>query len=128
MNYNKCIFVGHLTKEPETAFTTTGTEYAKCGIAVNNGYGEKQKVCFIDFVCWSKTAQFLAKHFSKGKPIIIEGELQLDTWKDKESGQNRSKHTINVQSVGFAGGDKKQDTTATVTENQPVDNEKDIPF
>ena len=80
MNFNKVIIAGHLTKDVETAFTQSGTEYAKCGIAVNNGFGENKKVCFIDFTCWGKTAKFLAKHFAKGKSIIVEGELQLDTW------------------------------------------------
>lgn len=126
MNYNKCILVGHLTKEIETAFTQTGTEYAKCGIAVNSGYGEKVKVMFIDFTAWGKTAQFLAKNFSKGKCILLEGEIQLDTW--EKDGKKNYKHSLNVQNVGFAGGEKKDESAAVVgSENKQVDDET-IPF
>lgn len=121
MNYNRIILVGHLTKEPETAFTTTGSEYCKCGIAVNNGYGDKKKVCFIDFTAWSKTAQFLAKHFKKGDSILIEGELQLDVW-EKDNKKNY-KHTVNVQSVNFAGGKKENDSSAVVAETKAGDEE-----
>lgn len=130
MNYNKVVLIGHLTKDIESGFTTGGTAFAKSGIAVNNGYGEKKTVTFIDFVTWGKTSEFLAKHFSKGKCILIEGELKLETW--EKDGKKNYKHTINVQSVGFAGGDKdkKEDTTATQTENKPVsaDEEADISF
>lgn len=129
MNFNKVIIAGHLTKDVETGFTTTGTAFAKCGIAVNNGYGDKKKVCFIDFVTWGKTSEFLSKHFTKGKAIIIEGELQFDTW--EKDGKKNYKHTLNVSQVGFAGGDKKdQDTTATQTESKqaPSSIEEDIAF
>lgn len=127
MNYNKVVLIGRLTKEIENGFTTTGTEFSKCSIAVDSGYGEKKKTCFIDFVTWSKTATFLNKHFSKGKQILIEGELQLDTW--EKEGKKNYKHTINVSNVSFAGGDKKEET-ATQTENKPVTSIEDesIPF
>lgn len=129
MNYNRVVLIGHLTKDIETAFTTTGTEYAKSGIAVNSGYGDKVKVMFIDFTAWGKTAQFLAKNFKKGQCILIEGELQLDTW-EKDS-KKHYKHTVNVSSVNFAGGKKDQDTTATQTETKPAQVETDsdsVPF
>lgn len=115
MNYNKLILVGHLTKDIETGFTQSGTEFSKCSIAVDSGYGDKKKTCFIDFVTWSKTATFLNKNFSKGKPILVEGELQLDTW--EKDGQKRSKHSMNVMSVGFAGGKKEESTATGAVEN-----------
>lgn len=135
MNFNKVIIAGHSTKDVETAFTQSGTEYAKCGIAVNNGFGENKKVCFIDFTCWGKTAKFLAKHFSKGISIIVEGELQLDTW--EKDGKKNWKHTLNVQSVGFAGGDKKYQADSAeadpvskkISESAKADlQNEDIPF
>ena len=129
MDYNHIILIGRLTKDIESGFTTTGTEFAKCAIAVNSGYGDKKTVNFIDFTAWGKSAQFLSKNFSKGKPILIEGELKFETWQDKNGGGTRSKHTVNVSGIKFAGGDKKEVAENAQTETKPSDvDDTTIPF
>ena len=43
----------------------------------------------------------MAKYLSKGRPVFIEGRLKLDTWQDKESGQNRSKLGVVIETFQF---------------------------
>ena len=40
---------------------------------------------------WGRTAEIAGEYLKKGRPVFIEGRLQLDSWDDKQSGQKRSK-------------------------------------
>ena len=54
--------------------------------------GEKrEEVTFVDVTLWGRTAEIAGEYLKKGRPVFIEGRLQLDTWDDKQSGQKRSK-------------------------------------
>lgn len=112
MNLNKCFFGGNLTRDPETRTIPSGKSVAQFGIAINNSWttadGEKrEETTFVDLEAWGKTAEVIAKHFSKGKPIFVEARAKLEQWDDKESGQKRSKMKFVVESFQFCGGDKK---------------------
>ena len=47
-NANTVILMGHLTRDPEVKTLQSGTTVGKFGLAVNDGYGDKQYVSFID--------------------------------------------------------------------------------
>ncbi len=112
-NLNKVLLIGNLTRDVELTATPSGMQVAKLGLAVNRRWtgndGErKEETTFIDCEAWGKTGENIAKFFNKGRPIFIEGRLKLDTWQDKESGQNRSKMKVVVEAFEFvdskAGG------------------------
>ncbi len=114
-NYNKVILMGNITRDIELRHTpSTNMAIAQVGLAVNRKWrdatsGEmKEEVCFVDCDALGKTAENIAKFFSKGRPIFIEGRLRLDTWKDKTDGSNRSKLKVVIDTFQFidtkAGG------------------------
>jgi len=78
------------------------------GIAVNRSYtlesGEKrEETTFVDVTMWGRLAEIAGQYLSKGRPVFIEGRLQLDTWDDKTTGQKRSKLKVigeNMQLLG----------------------------
>jgi single-strand DNA-binding protein len=43
------------------------------------------------------------EYLAKGRPVLIEGRLQLDTWDDKESGQKRSKLRVVGENMTMLG-------------------------
>lgn len=45
----------------------------------------------MDVTLWGRTAEVAGEYLTKGRPVLIEGRLQLDQWDDKETGQKRSK-------------------------------------
>lgn len=104
MNYNKVIIAGNMTKDPELRQTQTGKSVCSVSVAINSGYGESAKTAFIECVAFDKTAENIGKYFAKGKPILIEGALNQDTWTDRESGKPRSKLNVIVSRFGFVGG------------------------
>lgn len=108
---NLVIIKGNLTRDPELKYTPKGTAITEFGVAINktwtNDAGEKkEKVTFIDVKFWGKGGEVVAQYFTKGKPILIQGELDVEQWEDKATMQKRSKVVITAQSFEFCGGDK----------------------
>lgn len=105
-SFNKVILVGNLTRDVELR-QAGSSQVGNIGLAVNRKYktaaGERQEeTTFVDCEAWGKTAEVIAQYFSKGRPILIEGRLKLDTWQDSDGG-NRSKLKVVVESFEFVG-------------------------
>lgn len=140
--YNKVIMLGRITNDLEIKTTPAGVSVLTFSIAVDRRYqtkGEEKKSDFFNCVAWRNEAEFISRFFSKGKPILIEGELQNRTFKDK-NGNDRQVTEIIVDRACFTGDSKnsgnsenKQETgsftpaspDADVTVNAPDD---DYPF
>lgn len=119
---NKVILCGNITRDIELK-NTASSSVAQIGLAMNRKWttpeGEKrEEVCFIDCEAWGKTAENIAKFFSKGKKILIEGRLKLDQWEDKESGQKRSKVKVVIESFHFV--DSKGEGAAPTPAQAPA--------
>src|SRR5690349_17757063 len=107
-SFNKVLLMGNLTRDPEVRYTPKGTAVTELGIAVNRIYtgesGEKrEEVTFVDVTVWGRTAENVGEYLRKGRPVFIEGRLQLDSWEDKQSGQKRNKLRVVADNVQFLG-------------------------
>ena len=135
-SFNKVILLGNLTRDPEIRYTPKGSAVCDLGIAVNRQYtlesGERrEEVTYVDVVLWARLAEIAAEYLKKGRPVFIEGRLQLDTWDDKQSGQKRSKLRVigeNMQmlgtpnrasSAGVGGESGEEDRPARATTPPP---------
>lgn len=108
-SFNKVILLGNLTRDPELKYTPKGTAVAQIGLAVNRVYsndqGEKvEEVTFVDVDLFGRTAEIANEYLRKGRPVLIEGRLKLDSWDDKQSGQKRSKLKIIGEAMQLLGG------------------------
>lgn len=111
-SFNKVILLGNLTRDPEVRYTPKGTAVTDLGLAVNRTYtadnGEKrEEVTFVDVTFWGRTAEVAGEYLKKGRPVFVEGRLQLDSWDDKTSGQKRTKLKVigeNMQMLGSPRG------------------------
>lgn len=104
-NMNKVLLMGNLTRDVELR-TAGASQVGKFGLAVNRKWvgsdGEKkEEVTFVDCEAWGKTAETMTKYLGKGRGVFIEGRLKLDQWQDKESGANRTKLSVVVESFQF---------------------------
>jgi single-strand DNA-binding protein len=107
-SFNKVILLGNLTRDPEVRYTPKGTAVAELGMAVNRVYtaenGEKrEETTFVDVTLWGRTAEIAGEYLKKGRPVFIEGRLQLDSWEDKTSGQKRSKLKVVGEGLQLLG-------------------------
>lgn len=127
-NYNKVILVGNLTRDPQMSYLPSQTPVVEFGLAVNRRWrgqsGEqREETCFIDCRCYGKQAETFNQYMRKGRPVLIEGRLQLDTWEGKD-GQRRSKHRVFVERFQFLGSGQVGDgqyPTATGARQAPQD-------
>ena len=111
-NFNKVIIAGHMTRDPEVKYLSSGSAICNFSVAVSEKWKDKtsgemkESTAFIDCDAWGKTAEIIGQHFSKGKPILVEGRLKQENWDDKETGKKRSKLKVTVDSFQFLGGGK----------------------
>lgn len=117
---NTVTLVGRLTRDVEVRHSNSGTAVAKLSIA-NNYYSkvESDPVNFFDMVAFGRTAEMCGNYLTKGKQIAVSGELRQNRWKDKETGQNRSKVEIIVQSIQMLGSKQDSDTAPASPQPQP---------
>lgn len=104
--YNRIIIVGNLTRDPEYKQLSSGQAVCRLGVATNRQFRNRQtgdtsqEVCFVDIDVWGAQAESCNQYLQKGRQVLVEGRLKLDTWQDAE-GHNRSKHSITAERVVF---------------------------
>ena len=108
-SFNKVILLGNLTRDPEVRYTPKGSAVCDLGIAVNRNYttdsGERrEEVTFVDVVLWARLAEIAGEYLKKGRPVFIEGRLQMDTWDDKQTGQKRTRLRVVGETMQLLGG------------------------
>jgi single-strand DNA-binding protein len=124
-SFNKVILLGNLTRDPEVRYTPKGSAVCDLGVAVNRQYtldsGEKrEEVTYVDVVLWSRLAEIAGEYLRKGRPVFIEGRLQMDTWDDKQTGQKRSKLRVIGETMQLLGSRPPAAAgEATETEREP---------
>ena len=111
MALNKIFIMGRLTRDPELRRTQSGKAVTSFSLAVDRDFkgqnGEKE-TDFIEVVAWKNTAEFVAKHFTKGRMAVVEGRLQIRNWTDKD-GNKRNTAEVVADNVYF-GDSKKEDS------------------
>jgi len=103
---NYTVQQGRLTRDVELKYTPNGKALAKGTIANTTGFGDNERTHFISFTMWGARAEGISKYLTKGKQIIVWGELHCNEWETDE-GQKRKDWFINFASVHFCSGDPK---------------------
>ena len=103
--------IGNLTKDPEVNLTESGIAVCKFTVAVNHKKkGEdgqyEDDAEFFDCIAWRKQAELLGQYFTKGKPIVVEGQMRSNAWTDQE-GNRRKTWRLKAERVTFIG--KRED-------------------
>ncbi|MEN8695149.1 MAG: single-stranded DNA-binding protein [Akkermansiaceae bacterium] len=106
---NKVILIGNLTRDPEVRYTPKGTAVSDIALACNrvrtgDDGNRIEEVTYVDVTLWGRQAELSGQYLSKGRPVYIEGRLQLDTWDDKNTGQKRSRLRVVGEVMQFLGG------------------------
>lgn len=97
---NSIAISGRLTRDPETVSMQDGNKYSKFSLAVDRPY-QKDKTDFIDVIAWNKTAELVERYLVKGRQVIVQGSLQIDTY--ERDGVKRTKAVVRAERVEFIG-------------------------
>ena len=106
-SFNKIILIGNLVADPELKQTNSGINYCSFSIAVNRRFtksGEQPAVDFFEITCWREKAEFVTKFFTKGRSILVCGEMQQRSWTDN-SGAKMYSYSVAADELSFV--DKK---------------------
>jgi single-strand DNA-binding protein len=139
-NFNKVLLMGNLTRDPQLSYLPSQMAVVDFGLAVNRKWtgkdGEKKEsTCFVDCRAYGKTAETINKFMKKGRPLFVEGRLDLDSW-TAQDGSKRSKHRVTVENFQFVdsggkGGFEGSEGSAEPSSAEQGYDEKqtdDIPF
>lgn len=118
--YNKVILMGRITHDLELKQTPNGVSVCTFQIAVDRCFqtkGKERKSDFFRVETWRQTAEFVTKYFSKGRMILVEGELHNDDYTDK-NGQEVRALKVAAERVSFTG-EKRDAAQAAVPAQSP---------
>ena len=97
-----------MTRDPELRYTSSGIPIARFALAVNrfrrSGAEAEggQDVDFINVVAWRRLAEICGEYLKKGRPVAIEGRLQVRSFTGRD-GQKRTAAEVvadNMQMLG----------------------------
>lgn len=104
---NKVILIGHLGKDAETRFTTSGTALTRFTVATNRRVKDSQTGDWRDETDWHSIAMWrnenLGQYLTKGKQVYIEGQLRSRSYDDKD-GQKKYVTEVVVDEIILLGG------------------------
>lgn len=127
---NQIIQTGKVVKAPETKHFQSGAKVVEFSISVSNGKkkgtNEYNPSNWWDIKAWGYAAQG-ADTLKEGQYVEVVGKVRTDEWEDRNSGQKRSRKTIQADSivlVKYLPRDEQQSKPAQESES----NYDDIPF
>lgn len=112
---NKVMMIGNVVADPTVRQTANGTAVADFCLALDAAGGPSRQgegqpePAFVDVVLWDKNADNAAKFLTKGKPVLIEGRLQQETWEDPATKQRRRKLKVVGERMRFLGGARPEE-------------------
>ena len=112
-NFAAATIEGFVTHDPQLKKTKTGKSVCTFSIAVNH-YSKAEdppRVSFIEVETWEKTAEMCSNNVTKGKRLMIIGNLRQDRW-ENEDGKARSRIKIVGNEIRFLETKLKQNEAA----------------
>ncbi len=123
MSINAINLVGRAGRDPEVRYFESGSLVANFTLAVNRRSRNEEPDWF-NLEIWGKQAQVAADYVKKGSLLGISGSFKLDQWRDKTTGENKSKPVIRVDRLELLGS--RRDSMNNESSNNQ--NNSNIPF
>ena len=108
MEINTINLVGREWREPDVRYFESGSTVANFTLAVNRISREDEPDWF-NLEIWGKQAQIAADYVKKGSLVGITGSLKIDSWKDKNTGEDRFKPVVRVDRLNLLSSRKEND-------------------
>lgn len=138
---NNIIISGNICHDLEIK-TSGETKILNFTVAVRRRFKDKEgnyPSDFIRCVAFNNQAEFLTKYFKKGSPILIQGNLQSNSY-ETESGEKRTSYNVVIENIDFFG--RRNEKTSqdapnpsfeqTMKDNEveftTVESDDDLPF
>ena len=123
MEINTINLVGRAGREPDVRYFESGSTVANFTLAVNR-ISRGDEPDWFNLEIWGKQAQIAADYVKKGSLIGITGSFKIDSWKDKNTGEDRFKPVVRVDRLNLLSSKKETDNSNFSNNNISGD----IPF
>ena len=110
MAINSVTLVGRAGRDPEVRYFESGTVVANLTMAVNRRSRNDEPDWF-NLEIWGKQAQVAADYVKKGSLIGITGSFKLDSWKDRNTGEDRNKPVVRVDRLELLGSKRDSENS-----------------
>lgn len=106
-SFNQVTLMGNLTRDPDLRQIPSGQSVCSFSLALNRSYkgsdGNWQEATdYVDIVAWGPLGERVAQYVTKGRPVLVSGRLQSQSW--EKDGQKRTKLEVVANDVTFLGG------------------------
>lgn len=93
------MITGRLTADSELKYTNNGTAILKFSVAVGRYEKGQTETSYFDVVQWGKAGESLSSRLTKGKPVVVRGEMRQEFW-NANDGTKRSKWVLVADAYG----------------------------
>ena len=142
--YHKVIIVGNVGRDPEMRYTPKGTPVTNFSVATNRKWTSAdgtpgEETTWFRVSTWGRTAEVCNQYLSKGRQVLIEGELRPDPasggpriW-TRQDGTAGASFEVNARTVKFLGarGEAVEVEPGITLEEPPSgfeEGEEELPF
>ncbi|MBM3189925.1 MAG: single-stranded DNA-binding protein [Chloroflexi bacterium] len=106
--YQRVIIVGNLGRDPEMRYTADGTPVTSFSVAVNRRWtdasGQQQeRTVWFRVAAWKRLAETCNQFLTKGRQVLVEGEIQEPRTYQGRDGQWRASLDVTAFTVRFLG-------------------------
>tara|TARA_Y100001968_G_C19419036_1_gene750679 strand:- start:226 stop:615 length:390 start_codon:yes stop_codon:yes gene_type:complete len=129
MGINSVTLVGRAGRDPDVRYFESGSVVANLTMAVNRRSRNDQPDWF-NLEIWGKQAQVAADYVKKGSLIGITGSFKLDSWKDRNTGEEKTKPVVRVDRLELLGSKREAEGGNFSGQSQSFNSptEEEIPF
>jgi len=139
--YQRVIIIGNLGRDPEMRYTADGTPVTSFTVATSRRWNDQsgqpqEKTVWFRVSAWRRLAETCNQYLSKGRQVLVEGELSEPKPFQGRDGQWRASLEVTAREIRFLGGRGEQGAPgpagagagAESREEPPALDEEDIPF
>ncbi|HEC22486.1 MAG TPA: single-stranded DNA-binding protein [Chloroflexi bacterium] len=134
--FQQCIIVGNLGRDPEMRFMPDGRPVTTFTVAVNRRWTRQdgtqgEKTWWFRVTAWGRLAETCNQYLSRGRQVLVVGEIDASAWIDKQSGEARASLELTARDVKFLGGRgaaPEEGMGLDAGGEAPGTTEEDIPF
>lgn len=135
--FNKVILMGNLARDPDIRHTPSKQKVARITVAVgrqwkNKATGELQtQTDFIPVVAWAFLADICDRYLRKGKPVLVEGRMQVREYEDSKSGGRKWATEVIAENLTMLPSGRRDDDSygdmPTPSAKPPVQKQQSSP-
>jgi single-strand DNA-binding protein len=113
--FNRVILMGNLARDPDIRHTPNKQKVARITVAVgrqwkNKVTGELQShTDFVPVVAWTFLADVCDRYLRKGRPVLVEGRIQVREYEDTKTGSRKWATEVVADNIVMLSTGRRED-------------------